>query len=508
MHYITLISLLIVVIAGTSSVCVKVQYIDYGNQEQVPLSRLRVLEESFYDLPCQALSCFLAGIKPASHSWRGRCKIEKQVSNQWLQHLLLGNKVEMCVTGDDHDQYGVDILIEKEVLLSAERHASFPVSVHAILQLPELEQQGSLVRLSSFLCCVGIAETVPICHPMVMSPCLETTEADTEAISRTSSEYLLSTCAVEITCCIPEEDTNIKLIPNDHSRKAETLLSHKEQVIDCNSTKEDVVAGSEVAYDDKKAKDTLKSYVGLQNPRNLPAEGGLSADHNITKEDITDTELGSDQKKLPVDLNNARVLADAEVLEEPSDVLMAGKLKPLSVKLGAMSDVVVLVSHVVSSKEFYVHPIQADVALSVAHLSESLTNHLSFQVNQRRLKHIASISNDAEPVLCCVQCPEDKQWYRAVILSPLQDSVSCSVRLLDFGERISVPYDCLFELDEKFCCYPAQAVHCSVFFDGHLYPDSELDERICNYLKECVAKKQLVACVKGKCTCMQQLTTN
>ena len=46
---------------------VKVCYVDYGNQEQLPLTHLRPLEPQFCQLPCQALHCSLTGVHPVPH---------------------------------------------------------------------------------------------------------------------------------------------------------------------------------------------------------------------------------------------------------------------------------------------------------------------------------------------------------------------------------------------------------------------------------------------------------
>lgn len=43
--------------------CATVLYVDEGNSETLPLSRLRQLDEKFAGLPCQALHVQLKGLK-------------------------------------------------------------------------------------------------------------------------------------------------------------------------------------------------------------------------------------------------------------------------------------------------------------------------------------------------------------------------------------------------------------------------------------------------------------
>lgn len=46
---------------------VMVDYVDYGNREQLTLSNLRPLEPQFCQLPCQSLLCSLSGLQAMPH---------------------------------------------------------------------------------------------------------------------------------------------------------------------------------------------------------------------------------------------------------------------------------------------------------------------------------------------------------------------------------------------------------------------------------------------------------
>ena len=85
-----------------STASAMVKYVDYGNEEQLPLSRLQPLDPSFLDLPCQALSCCLWGIKPSGFlisDVYGSVATQEGWSpqlNQWLERLLLGKDGSYC----------------------------------------------------------------------------------------------------------------------------------------------------------------------------------------------------------------------------------------------------------------------------------------------------------------------------------------------------------------------------------------------------------------------------
>ncbi|NWT54132.1 TDRD1 protein, partial [Erythrocercus mccallii] len=57
------------VTAYASEDTVLVDYMDYGNSDSLPLTRLRPIIPSLMDLPAQAIRCSLAGVKPPSGTW-------------------------------------------------------------------------------------------------------------------------------------------------------------------------------------------------------------------------------------------------------------------------------------------------------------------------------------------------------------------------------------------------------------------------------------------------------
>ncbi|NXR96415.1 TDRD1 protein, partial [Hypocryptadius cinnamomeus] len=57
------------VTAYASEYTVLVDYMDYGNSDSLPLTRLRPIIPSLMDLPAQAIRCSLAGVKPPLGAW-------------------------------------------------------------------------------------------------------------------------------------------------------------------------------------------------------------------------------------------------------------------------------------------------------------------------------------------------------------------------------------------------------------------------------------------------------
>ncbi len=438
-------------------VWVTVRYVDYGNHETLLLNRLRMLGRSFCNLPCQALSCFLAGITPANHGCAGKKAIWQDHIIYWLSKFLLGSTVEIhVVTNNESGQYGIDILVEKH-LLESELLTCFPLSTEE-LQLLDLNHQGSVVRLTSFLCSSGFAEMVQ---------CLNAVE-DVEKVSVASSENV----------CSPTKRGREIFPVHLTGRNEETLVNLYSPVKD----------GNEV----------------------LPVH--LNSGNEETLANLYYNNLVKDGNELlPVHLNstNEETLTISECLFEPhvtSNIhtvplspQTSNQLIPLVVNLNVKSEIDILVSYVVSVNEFYVHPIQEDVAHSISSLSELLNHHFSKQRKHKLFpdNHIVCVKDVG--LLCCVQSQDDKQWYRGVILTYSRSTKTCSVQLLDFGEKFTVPMRSVYRLENIFFCYPPLAVCCSLLSsDDNICPTFEYNESVCKHLMGSDGDKPLIIRVGGK----------
>ncbi|KAF7655254.1 hypothetical protein LDENG_00058860 [Lucifuga dentata] len=75
------------VLAYSSEQRVCVGYLDFGNSEEVELSRLRPINTSLLALPMQAIPCALAGVQPVGESWseESLLALTRRVSNRILR---------------------------------------------------------------------------------------------------------------------------------------------------------------------------------------------------------------------------------------------------------------------------------------------------------------------------------------------------------------------------------------------------------------------------------------
>lgn len=57
------------VLTADSSSAATVQFVDYGNEETVPLMKIRSLHEKFFHIPVQSIQCSLYGVEPVHGEW-------------------------------------------------------------------------------------------------------------------------------------------------------------------------------------------------------------------------------------------------------------------------------------------------------------------------------------------------------------------------------------------------------------------------------------------------------
>ncbi|CAB1337782.1 unnamed protein product [Coregonus sp. 'balchen'] len=87
------------VLAYSSEEKVCVGYIDFGNSEEVELSRLRSITSELLALPMQAIPCALAGVRPTAEAWSEETvlMLRRMVCNRFLRVEILGEREGMAL---------------------------------------------------------------------------------------------------------------------------------------------------------------------------------------------------------------------------------------------------------------------------------------------------------------------------------------------------------------------------------------------------------------------------
>lgn len=72
---------------------VEVFYVDFGNIETVPVSKVKIIKEEWTELPAQAIQCSLTSISPVSGpTWPDA--VVARFKNLTIQKMLVGKVIE------------------------------------------------------------------------------------------------------------------------------------------------------------------------------------------------------------------------------------------------------------------------------------------------------------------------------------------------------------------------------------------------------------------------------
>ena len=124
--------------AGTTSdgsLLLKVEYVDYGNDEILPLNRIRLLEDHFSTFPRQAMSCVLPGVEVASLCMHNdnTCSPENIISRQvfrWLHSLIAERPMTLIVLNWlGENRVEVDVYVQVDAAVSSESLSFLPASI-------------------------------------------------------------------------------------------------------------------------------------------------------------------------------------------------------------------------------------------------------------------------------------------------------------------------------------------------------------------------------------------
>lgn len=138
----------------------------------------------------------------------------------------------------------------------------------------------------------------------------------------------------------------------------------------------------------------------------------------------------------------------------------------------------VMMSHVVSPSDFYVHLVSKVSAQTLDQMHISLNKTME-QMSKKQLQKMSKSYKPSISDLCCVLFSEDNQYYRGLVMgvelvSPtkgsgnnvtnLENVGKVSVFYLDFGNSEVVPKRRVFPLPQQYANLPGLALHVSLAY--------------------------------------------
>ncbi|ETE57743.1 hypothetical protein L345_16539, partial [Ophiophagus hannah] len=100
---------------------IKVQFVDYGNYEEITLDKIRHISSTFLKLPFQGIKCWLSGVKPINNKWTTEAittfqtyATEKKLQARVISVIKNGAEVELIDNSNSIPMIS-EILIKKHL---------------------------------------------------------------------------------------------------------------------------------------------------------------------------------------------------------------------------------------------------------------------------------------------------------------------------------------------------------------------------------------------------------
>ncbi|NWQ64424.1 TDRD1 protein, partial [Neopipo cinnamomea] len=495
------------VTAYASEDTVLVDYVDYGNSDSVPLTKLRPVIPALMDLPAQAIRCSLAGVKPPLGTWtsEGTSFMKKLVKDKVFTVKVVDKEgstyVVELVDASVTPAINVSSLLLEEGCAAEESRAALPAVTMSDDKQEKAVQGTVLTKLKSaylvdlifffFLISELLAlnslnksvseycqKTPPdVFKPENGEPCCAFFSEDGNWY-RAVVQNITSGGTVQVSFV---DYGNVEEVPLDKIRQiSPSFLKLPFQSIKC------WLSGIKPRNNKWNQEATIRFHMctsGLELQARVTSlskdgAGVVLMDNStrcpkvindiLTSENLAVKEVGQDKNNFP----NKSV---------DQKVTSLGHWK--SFKLAVGETITVFVTEIVSPDLFYAVPV----------LNE---------VQRREYRELTALgayckSCKKEPFrpklgeACCAQFSGNGRWYRAVVLEASPSAVK--VLYADYGNTETLPLSKVLPITDSFLKLPFQTIACSLAGMEKV----EWSPLMLNQLKEMVLKQYVAITVKG-----------
>lgn len=412
-----------------------VMYVDYGNVEQVQLSKMKGLVEQFGNLPVQAIRCALSGAE-GQKDWDA--KISQAVSQVFTKTLLVSFK------GREREKYLIEVLDKDGYCINKD-----------ILKFENVEKpiaQNYRIQLEWKLLEAAEVEVVAVEDEVFYCQLVGTTDELDEMMTRLAE------------CCegLPSEALPLTVGQPCASRFSEDGAWYR-------ATVESVLGGGQfmvrfVDYGNKEMRPhaelrTLKSAF-LQLPIQCckcRLASKLSGDISFY-----DTLLGQKFRATLKKVVNEVLYVD--LLNEGGNVI-TGNVDSGSVAAGVdrveqvlahdipTEEIGIYITNAITPGDFYLQLVDQEDRLVA--MGDGL--HAEYEA---LAPNVLNMSKLEVGKLCCAKFSEDSTWYRAVIKE--SDGITVKVLFVDYGNSDVVSPSDVKELSAAYEAVPCFAFNCSL----------------------------------------------
>ncbi|KFQ46384.1 Tudor domain-containing protein 1, partial [Nestor notabilis] len=508
------------VVAYVSEEAVMAEYIDYGNSEVLPLTRLRPVIPRLMDLPAQAIRCTLAGVKRPLGEWTSEdiCFMKQLVEDKVFTVKVVGKhscrSVVELVDASVTPAINVSShLIERGCRAEEPRMALPAIGMNDVKQANEDTTNKSICKWNK----LTLEQTVDVIVCTLYSPgefyCHISNNSELHALNllnKSLSEYCQKTppnvfkpengepcCAFfsgdgywyralvqnvsssgTVKVCFVDYG-NVEEVPLDKIRQiSSSFLKLPFQGIKCWLS--GIKPGSSKWIPEATAR--FHTYaVGIKLQARVTS---LSRDGAGVE--LIDNSTG--HPKVINELLTSEKLAVKEVLREknklpnkPVDKKETSLGHWKAIRLAIDETMSVYVTEVVSPGLFYAVPVKTKDQL-----------HRQLIELQDYCKSCIKESFKPKPgEACCARFSGDGRWYRALVLKAFQSVVE--VLYADYGNKETLPLSEVLPITDSYLKLPFQAITCSLAG----IEKAEWSPLLPVQLKEMLLNKDITITVKG-----------
>ncbi|KFM62854.1 Tudor and KH domain-containing protein, partial [Stegodyphus mimosarum] len=383
---------------------VKVFFIDHGSTQNVLVQDLRLLPWPAYDIPKQAIHCYLYGISPIKLFWPSE-SIQKMKE---FQNFF----IETIVKLRNGDKYGVQLTAKVEAGIDEEYSAD----------------------IAQLLCLDGLAiQNEQILESNQVAKCNKVEDqASREDTNFHSNDATFCSTDNRISC---DSGVSVTSIHRHSSISADVDFSC-DSLNNCSNSHPSVLLPTSIKEAEVNQKNQVYSLMQSDQCQTIDLISFESIEKRL------DGSLSKSESSNSITVDNSTLNI---TIPFPSLTF---------VEKGML---LVMLSDIVTPSEFYVNMAMEDI-INLDDLREQMTTTYSSEI------HSSLAPEDLrENMFCAAHFDKDMNWYRVKILSIL--SVTGGIALIqyvDYGNKAIMKCQSLRPLKPEFAKHPSFAIKCSL----------------------------------------------
>ncbi|NXH27611.1 TDRD1 protein, partial [Myiagra hebetior] len=507
--------------AYASEDTVLVDYMDYGNSDSLPLTRLRPIIPSLMDLPAQAIRCSLAGVKPPLGAWtsEGISYMKKLVKDKVLTVKVVDKESSRSVVeltdASVTPVVNISSLLIEEGCAAEELRMALPAA--RVSDVEQANEDTANKRMCKWIK-LTLNQTLSVIVCTVYNPgefyCQISNSHELLALNslnKSLSEYCEKTPPDVFEpengdpCCAFYSDANwyravVQNVTSDGTVRVSFVDYGNTEEVPLDNIRQISSSFLKLPFQ------AIKCWLSGIKPENSKwnseattrfhmCTSGLELQATVTSlsEDGAGVLLTDNSMNCPKIINEiltSEKLAVKEVLQDKNSfpnksvdqrATSLGHWK--SIELAVDETMYVWVTEVVSPDLFYAIPVQNKGQKNLFKELTSLEDYCRSCNKQPFQPKLGEA--------CCAQFSGNGNWYRAVVLEASQSAVK--VLYGDYGTTETLPLSKVLPITDSYLKLPFQTITCSLAG----IEKAEWSPLVLDKLKKLLLKQHVTITVKG-----------